>query len=1374
VLLVHGLGGHPYNTWRRGDVNTAWSADETFWPLWLERDCNSLAVYVIGYEAPVSRWRGTAMHLTDLATNILANLLPQQVLPRGPLVFIGHSLGGLVIKQLLRTAESEARYDPRAFDLIARVGKVAFLGTPHSGAGLASLGDRLRILVRPSAATASLVRNDPNLRDLNNWYREWANDRGIAHLILTETAPTPILGMIVLPDSADPGLANVRAIPITADHKGVCKPANDKSEIYVLVRDFVSRPAERATVRPPVLYRPEHRERPESTALKNFFVEYLGLPDRPRPFGGRDKELEFLGNWLRDPDRPGKLVVTASAGRGKSALLVHWSHTVLKDDWQVVFVPISIRFGTATEKQFFPLLATSLATKHAVTLPAEKSDDAVYCRAFAESLLQKGLDGNRSLVVIIDGMDEAVGWQFNASSFPSKAPPGLKIIVSARERAGDRGPQGWIKQLNWDSFAATAEGFSLDTLTRDGVHDVLVRMGGTLAKLESGNGLLNELWRLTDGDPLLVRFYVEDLQALGTRAAELKPKQLRTLAKGYKGYFDKWMLEQHELWKGQGRSPVEEKGNRYVLTILACAKGPLSRSDIAQILHRGSMPAFGGTISGAVEPFGRFVVGDGSDERGYVLSHPKLAEYFRSGDFIEPGDVDGAVNAFLDWGRETLRGIPEEGFNGASVPSYLVQFYGKHLVESAPGELMTLVSNGWRLTWQHFQGGYSGFALDVRRAWKWAKRVGPTAGPNTGVLLPRLGDEIRCALCLSSIATITSNALPELLALAVSEGEWTLRQALDVIRQKPDRVQALMKFTGDWKLALDLPEGDRAAALKEILAAAETIVDDEDRAHVLRELALDVPEEERAKGEGMMRGTFTKTSPPDALAQLARDLPEGERAEAVREGLSALRANADDERQRAKDLTWLVENMPYLPAADWPPVARDVLNAVRTISDKRDLATALIELSYRTPEVEKGIVVKEALEAARAIDDVWFRDGRRTDRASELTKLVWHLPKTARKAVVKEALDAAVAFGDQVDHTEALIALVKYLPEAEKAGVVREALAVAKRVRSPLYRAWALIAVVMHLPETERAAIVKEALIPAISEAYELTSLSLSLPEAQRMAILQNAVRAASTNRSAKVYSCLNIEIARYLPEATRAKEAKEWLAAVPALDRYAAGMLIAILPLLAPDSSRSAVVREALAAAATIIDKNSSADELSKLAEDLSDVTMTALAREMLLAARATVDEERRASDLTWLTEYMLYLPDADWLPLGKGVLTAVRAIADKRHFATARVELLLPLPKAERATVIQEALESGARTFRDGGPAEALSALMPHMPEEERIVVMRERLPALLSEISKTRRAFALHELSLLLPAIHFLGGSQATLSAFRAIRDVCRWWP
>ena len=75
VLLVHGLGGHHYDTWRSGTAEKLWNVDETFWPLWLASEHPALAIYVIGYNAPISRILGTAMHLTDQANSILARLL---------------------------------------------------------------------------------------------------------------------------------------------------------------------------------------------------------------------------------------------------------------------------------------------------------------------------------------------------------------------------------------------------------------------------------------------------------------------------------------------------------------------------------------------------------------------------------------------------------------------------------------------------------------------------------------------------------------------------------------------------------------------------------------------------------------------------------------------------------------------------------------------------------------------------------------------------------------------------------------------------------------------------------------------------------------------------------------------------------------------------------------------------------------------------------------------------------------------------------------------------------------------------------------------------------------------------------------------------
>jgi tetratricopeptide (TPR) repeat protein/pimeloyl-ACP methyl ester carboxylesterase len=253
AIFFHGLGGDAHTTWQADELNK-----DTLWPAWLGEDIESLSVYCVGYEAPISDRDRATMHPTDLASNVLNSLLVDTRLGDGELILIGHSLGGLIIKMMLRKAQAEKNRRAEAASFIDRVRKVAFLATPHSGADLARVADVLRVLVRPSAATMSLVRNDAYLRELNEGYRDLARDREINHLILIERKPLIIrrkalgvtyfrknLGVIVKPDSGDPGLLT-NPVPIPADHIEIAKPANrDGDNIYKFVLDFFLRHAER-------------------------------------------------------------------------------------------------------------------------------------------------------------------------------------------------------------------------------------------------------------------------------------------------------------------------------------------------------------------------------------------------------------------------------------------------------------------------------------------------------------------------------------------------------------------------------------------------------------------------------------------------------------------------------------------------------------------------------------------------------------------------------------------------------------------------------------------------------------------------------------------------------------------------------------------------------------------------------------------------------------------------------------------------------------------------------------------------------------------------------------------------------------------------
>ena len=102
AVFFHGLGGDARATWQ------ATKDESSFWPAWLAQDIEGLSVYSVGYEAPVSNWHGSAMELADRAANALNSLLVKPDLETGELILAGHSLGGLVIKQVLRKAADAA------------------------------------------------------------------------------------------------------------------------------------------------------------------------------------------------------------------------------------------------------------------------------------------------------------------------------------------------------------------------------------------------------------------------------------------------------------------------------------------------------------------------------------------------------------------------------------------------------------------------------------------------------------------------------------------------------------------------------------------------------------------------------------------------------------------------------------------------------------------------------------------------------------------------------------------------------------------------------------------------------------------------------------------------------------------------------------------------------------------------------------------------------------------------------------------------------------------------------------------------------------------------------------------------------------------
>jgi Peptidase family M23 len=175
-------------------------------------------VWSLHYRLSSNRWFGGAMPLTTRARNVLA-VLESELESNVPIVFVCHSYGGLLVKQILRTGEEMGtEYEA----LIGRVAGIVFLATPNTGASIATFVDAIGPLVGASSAIKELRRSSAVLQDLNFWFRERAGQQRWLLRSYFETLPT--FGTIVVDESsADLGVG--RPIPVDANHLQICKPA---------------------------------------------------------------------------------------------------------------------------------------------------------------------------------------------------------------------------------------------------------------------------------------------------------------------------------------------------------------------------------------------------------------------------------------------------------------------------------------------------------------------------------------------------------------------------------------------------------------------------------------------------------------------------------------------------------------------------------------------------------------------------------------------------------------------------------------------------------------------------------------------------------------------------------------------------------------------------------------------------------------------------------------------------------------------------------------------------------------------------------------------------------------------------------------------
>ena len=157
VVAVHGLQGDAYGTWEH-ECGTLWLRDL------LPDDAPSARIMTFGYDSTIAFSKSVGC-IDDTARDLLNRLGAQrdESTNRRPIVFICHSLGGIVVKKALILAH-ERSPDLEFEDILTNTKAIAFLAVPHRGSDSAWWAAHAASLL--NAATAGRTTNKALVSDL--------------------------------------------------------------------------------------------------------------------------------------------------------------------------------------------------------------------------------------------------------------------------------------------------------------------------------------------------------------------------------------------------------------------------------------------------------------------------------------------------------------------------------------------------------------------------------------------------------------------------------------------------------------------------------------------------------------------------------------------------------------------------------------------------------------------------------------------------------------------------------------------------------------------------------------------------------------------------------------------------------------------------------------------------------------------------------------------------------------------------------------------------------------------------------------------------------------------------------------------------------
>jgi hypothetical protein len=481
-------------------------------------------------------------------------------------------------------------------------------------------------------------------------------------------------------------------------------------------------------------------------------------------FGGRQNELGEIDRHLLDHPG-GYLFVTGRPGFGKTALLANWIRGRQGSAEATCYHFLTRRYDKlATESFCFLNLCQQLGSAHGLrgALPTDPNE----LRSLYANLLQLPPANGGKLVVVLDGLDEALGWSPGADMFPAALPAGVFVIFSA----GSTGRELPFSKLGF--VRGQLETMEVGRFDAKRVGDLLAAIP-ELSGLAQDEAFVANLLQVSGGDPFYLHFLVEDLQKPGVDPRASLEKQPR----GLQQYF-------YSRWKDLIDSGVDAHLDDTLLNDMlgyfAVANGPLRRSELIEMSPTAPLNAI--TVERTLESLARFA--PGNEANGYSLGHHRFKDYVKGR--LSPDQVEVCRKRLVEycgrWREHSSR--------------YALDHYALHLREEERyDQLFALVrDNEWLAARRASDLVYEGYLGDVALAWRTAEEL-DAAAIAEGRPPEQIAREVWCALTSGSIQTYRQRFDARLVAGLRRARLLTADQALAVAlsrAEEHERVDALV------------------------------------------------------------------------------------------------------------------------------------------------------------------------------------------------------------------------------------------------------------------------------------------------------------------------------------------------------------------------------------------------------------------------------------------------------------------------------------------------------------------------------------------------------------------------------------------------------